>query len=164
MARLVLNFRSSEFLVSSDGRRPFELVYHGQFDDSRPSNNVRVTGRDLSVAIDCVLSGQPVPPNQKPSLENMRRQLDMIGEGLPYQLLVDGTVKFAASKYNISTESDQTTFDTITTNRVNATKSTWLQTSAITSRKQQLKSRKLGLKTAAYECLKQQRTHTKDSR
>ncbi|GFP97819.1 hypothetical protein PHJA_001926000 [Phtheirospermum japonicum] len=28
-----------------DGRRPFELVYHGQFDDSRPSNNVRVTGR-----------------------------------------------------------------------------------------------------------------------
>lgn len=28
-----------------DGRRPFELVYHGQFDDSRPSNNVPVTGR-----------------------------------------------------------------------------------------------------------------------
>ncbi|CAN6197451.1 unnamed protein product [Urochloa humidicola] len=28
-----------------DGRRPFELFYHGQFDDSRPSNNVPVTGR-----------------------------------------------------------------------------------------------------------------------
>ncbi|RVW84981.1 hypothetical protein CK203_037663 [Vitis vinifera] len=35
------------FLFKKDGRRPFELVYHGQFDDSRPSNNVRVTGRSL---------------------------------------------------------------------------------------------------------------------
>ncbi|CAL5384509.1 unnamed protein product [Camellia sinensis] len=33
------------FLFKKDGRRPFELVYHGQFDDSRPSNNVPVTGR-----------------------------------------------------------------------------------------------------------------------
>ncbi|XP_076897145.1 uncharacterized protein LOC143550371 [Bidens hawaiensis] len=56
------------FLFKKDGRRPFELVYHGQFDDSRPSNNVSVTGRDLSLAIDCVLSGQPVPTNQKPSV------------------------------------------------------------------------------------------------
>ena len=30
-----------------DGRRPFELVYHGQFDDSRPSNKMRITGRLL---------------------------------------------------------------------------------------------------------------------
>ncbi|RYR41692.1 hypothetical protein Ahy_A08g038104 [Arachis hypogaea] len=58
-----------EFLLyKKDGRRPFELVYHGQFDDSRPSNNVPVTGRDLSLAIDRVLSGQPVPSEQKPSL------------------------------------------------------------------------------------------------
>ncbi|KAI3758541.1 hypothetical protein L6452_06108 [Arctium lappa] len=56
------------YLFKKDGRRPFELVYHGQFDDSRPSNNVRVTGRDLSLAIDCVLSGQPVATNQKPSV------------------------------------------------------------------------------------------------
>ncbi|XP_058222794.1 uncharacterized protein LOC131332519 [Rhododendron vialii] len=56
------------FLFRKDGRRPFELVYHGQFDDSRPSNNVRVTGRDLSLAIDCVLSGQPVSSVQKPSV------------------------------------------------------------------------------------------------
>ncbi|EXC19922.1 hypothetical protein L484_017899 [Morus notabilis] len=54
------------FLFKKDGRRPFELVYHGQFDDSRPSNNVPVTGRDLSLAIDCVLSGQPVSSVQKP--------------------------------------------------------------------------------------------------
>lgn len=56
------------FLFRKDGRRPFELVYHGQFDDSRPSNNARVTGRDLSLAIDCVLSGQPVSSVQKPSV------------------------------------------------------------------------------------------------
>ncbi|XP_002278020.1 uncharacterized protein LOC100253998 isoform X2 [Vitis vinifera] len=56
------------FLFKKDGRRPFELVYHGQFDDSRPSNNVRVTGRDLSLAIDCVLSGQPISLVQKPSV------------------------------------------------------------------------------------------------
>ncbi|CAA0810015.1 Thioredoxin superfamily protein [Striga hermonthica] len=58
-----------EFLLfKKDGRRPFELVYHGQFDDSRPSSNISVTGRDLSLAIDAVLSGQPVPANQKPSV------------------------------------------------------------------------------------------------
>ncbi|OMO88143.1 Alkyl hydroperoxide reductase subunit C/ Thiol specific antioxidant [Corchorus capsularis] len=54
------------FLFKKDGRRPFELVYHGQFDDSRPSNDVPVTGRDLSLAIDSVLSGQPVSSIQKP--------------------------------------------------------------------------------------------------
>ncbi|XP_058097295.1 uncharacterized protein LOC131242578 isoform X3 [Magnolia sinica] len=56
------------FLFKKDGRRPFELFYHGQFDDSRPSNNVPITGRDLSLAIDCVLSGQPLSSRQKPSV------------------------------------------------------------------------------------------------
>ncbi|KAL3840083.1 hypothetical protein ACJIZ3_024674 [Penstemon smallii] len=56
------------FLFKKDGRRPFELVYHGQFDDSRPTNGVPVTGRDLSLAIDRVLSGQPVSSDQKPSV------------------------------------------------------------------------------------------------
>ncbi|XP_042476060.1 uncharacterized protein LOC122057807 isoform X3 [Macadamia integrifolia] len=51
-----------------EGRRPFELVYHGQFDDSRPSNNVPITGRDLSLAVDCALSCQPLSFVQKPSL------------------------------------------------------------------------------------------------
>uniref|UniRef100_A0A453GM57 Thioredoxin domain-containing protein n=1 Tax=Aegilops tauschii subsp. strangulata TaxID=200361 RepID=A0A453GM57_AEGTS len=45
------------YLFKKDEQRKFELFYHGQFDDSRPSNNVPVTGRDLSRAIDCVLSG-----------------------------------------------------------------------------------------------------------
>ncbi|KAK4745180.1 hypothetical protein SAY87_011492 [Trapa incisa] len=56
------------FLFKKEGRRPFQLVYHGQFDDSRPSNNIPVTGRDISLAIDCVLSGQPIPSLQKPSV------------------------------------------------------------------------------------------------
>ncbi|XP_010498587.1 PREDICTED: uncharacterized protein LOC104776251 isoform X2 [Camelina sativa] len=56
------------FLYKKDGRRPFELVYHGQFDDSRPSNNIPVSGRDLSLAIDLALSCQPIPSNQKPSV------------------------------------------------------------------------------------------------
>nr|AER41635.1 peroxiredoxin [Oryza officinalis] len=54
------------YLFKKDGRRPFELFYHGQFDDSRPSNNVPVTGRDLSRAIDCALSGQELPFVPKP--------------------------------------------------------------------------------------------------
>jgi peroxiredoxin len=44
------------------------LVYRGQLDDSRPSNGVPVTGRDLRAAIDAVLAGKPVPEPQKPSI------------------------------------------------------------------------------------------------
>jgi peroxiredoxin len=44
------------------------LVYRGQFDDSRPGNNVTPTGRDLRAAADAVLAGKPVPVAQKPSI------------------------------------------------------------------------------------------------
>jgi peroxiredoxin len=44
------------------------LVYRGQFDDSRPGNGVPVTGKDLRAALDAVLVGKPVDPNQKPSI------------------------------------------------------------------------------------------------
>ena len=44
------------------------LVYRGQLDDSRPSNRLPVTGRDLRAAIDAVLAGQLVERNQKPSI------------------------------------------------------------------------------------------------
>lgn len=44
------------------------LVYRGQFDDSRPGNNVPVTGRDLREAIDAVLAHRQVNSDQKPSL------------------------------------------------------------------------------------------------
>ncbi len=45
-----------------------KLVYRGQFDDSRPGNGVPVTGKDLRAALDAVLAGKPVPPDQKPSI------------------------------------------------------------------------------------------------
>jgi peroxiredoxin len=44
------------------------LAYRGQFDDSRPGNNVPVTGKDLRTAIESVLAGKTVPASQKPSL------------------------------------------------------------------------------------------------
>jgi hypothetical protein len=37
-------------------------------DDSRPGNNVPVTGRDLRAALDAVLAGKPVTIEQKPSM------------------------------------------------------------------------------------------------
>ena len=44
------------------------LVYRGQFDGSRPGNSFPVTGADLRAAADAVLAGQPVSPEQKPSI------------------------------------------------------------------------------------------------
>ncbi|MDR3634719.1 MAG: thioredoxin family protein [Isosphaeraceae bacterium] len=49
-----------------DGARA--LVYRGQMDDSRPGNNLPVTGKDLRVALDAVLAGRPVSNSQKPSI------------------------------------------------------------------------------------------------
>jgi peroxiredoxin len=54
-----------EFYVFDALRR---LVYRGQLDDSRPGNNIPVTGRDVRAALDAVLSGKPVDPNQKPGI------------------------------------------------------------------------------------------------
>ena len=44
------------------------LVYRGQFDASRPGNDVPVTGNDLRAALDAVIAGQPVNPDQRPSI------------------------------------------------------------------------------------------------
>jgi len=45
-----------------------KLVYRGQFDDSRPGNGIPVTGKDLRAALDAVLAGKPIPPDQKASV------------------------------------------------------------------------------------------------
>lgn len=52
------------FLFDADRK----LVYRGQFDGSRPGNNVPVTGVDLRAAVDAVLVGRPVADEQKPSI------------------------------------------------------------------------------------------------
>lgn len=44
------------------------LVYRGQFDDSRPSNGLPVTGKDLRAALDAILAGQHVSSDQRPSI------------------------------------------------------------------------------------------------
>ncbi len=46
----------------------FKLVYRGQLDDSRPSLDIPVTGKDLRNAIDCLLAEKPITEDQKPSL------------------------------------------------------------------------------------------------
>ena len=52
------------FLFDAD----LDLVYRGQLDDSRPSLDIPVTGKDLRSAIDALLSNQPISSEQKPSL------------------------------------------------------------------------------------------------
>jgi peroxiredoxin len=54
-----------DFFLFDRGRR---LVYRGQFDASRPGNDVPVTGKDLRAALDALLDGKPVPKNQKASI------------------------------------------------------------------------------------------------
>ena len=53
-----------DFFVFDGDRR---LVYRGQLDDSRPSNDRPVDGRDLRAALDAVLAGRAVGAEQKPS-------------------------------------------------------------------------------------------------
>ncbi|VAX36161.1 Alkyl hydroperoxide reductase and/or thiol-specific antioxidant family (AhpC/TSA) protein [hydrothermal vent metagenome] len=45
-----------------------KLVYRGEFDASRPGNNIEVTGKDLRAACDAALAGNDVPTNQMPSI------------------------------------------------------------------------------------------------
>lgn len=44
------------------------LCYRGQFDDSRPSNGKKVTGKDLRAACDALVAGKPAPTEQHPSI------------------------------------------------------------------------------------------------
>lgn len=52
------------FLFDQDRR----LVYRGQLDDSRPGNDVPVTGRDLRAAAAALLAGEPISADQRPSI------------------------------------------------------------------------------------------------
>lgn len=48
--------------------KDLKCVYRGQLDDSRPGNLIPVTGRDIRAALDSILRGEPVNPDQKPSV------------------------------------------------------------------------------------------------
>jgi peroxiredoxin len=52
------------FLFDRDAR----LVYHGQFDGSRPGNAIPVTGADLRAACEALLRGTAVRADQTPSV------------------------------------------------------------------------------------------------
>ncbi|MFC4076147.1 thioredoxin family protein [Salinithrix halophila] len=54
-----------DFFVFDGGLR---LAYRGQLDDSRPGNDIPVTGESIRKALDHLLKGEPVPEEQKPSL------------------------------------------------------------------------------------------------
>ena len=52
------------FLFDAD----LKLAYRGQLDDSRPGNDIPVTGTDLRAALDAVIAGKPAAETQKPSM------------------------------------------------------------------------------------------------
>lgn len=54
-----------DFFLFDENR---ELVYRGQFDDSRPGNNEPVTGQDLRNAVDLLLEDGSVIEDQTPSM------------------------------------------------------------------------------------------------
>ena len=45
-----------------------KLIYRGQLDDSRPGNNIPITGNDLRKAIVSLIDGKEIEKNQKPSI------------------------------------------------------------------------------------------------
>lgn len=53
-----------DFFLFDENRK---LVYRGQLDDSRPGNG-EPTGRDLRAALDALLVGKSVSPDQKPGI------------------------------------------------------------------------------------------------
>ena len=48
--------------------KDLRLVYRGQLDDSRPGNEIPVTGKDIRHALDCLINNEPVPQEQRPSI------------------------------------------------------------------------------------------------
>ncbi|TYB77022.1 thioredoxin family protein [Bizionia myxarmorum] len=48
--------------------KDLKLVYRGQLDDSRPGNDIPVTGSDLRHAINCIIENTENTQTQKPSM------------------------------------------------------------------------------------------------
>ena len=45
-----------------------KLIYRGQLDDSRPGNNIPLSGSDIRTVFNCVLESKEITINQKPSI------------------------------------------------------------------------------------------------
>ncbi len=48
--------------------KELELVYRGQLDDSRPGNDISVSGKGIRHALDCLINNKPVPTIQRASI------------------------------------------------------------------------------------------------
>ncbi len=48
--------------------KDLKLVYRGQFDDSRPGNDLLITGKDLRLALEHIIAGNEITFKQKPSI------------------------------------------------------------------------------------------------
>ena len=48
--------------------KDLKLVYRGQLDDSRPSNQIPSDGKDMRAALDAILAGEKPSPRQRPSI------------------------------------------------------------------------------------------------
>lgn len=51
-----------------DNRNDLACIYRGRFDGSTPGNNIPVTGEDLTLALDNLLTNQPISHIQHPSI------------------------------------------------------------------------------------------------
>ncbi len=65
IARAYSAVATPDFFLFDENRK---LVYRGQYDDTRPKGKSPATGKDLRAAVDAVLAGQLVSPDQKKSV------------------------------------------------------------------------------------------------
>ena len=52
------------FIFNAD----LQLTYRGQLDDSRPGNEIKVSGKDIRAALDAMINKESISPLQKPSI------------------------------------------------------------------------------------------------
>ena len=65
VARAYKAVSTPEFYLFDDNRK---LVYRGRLDESRRHSDIPVTGRELRNAMEALLAGRAIDPDQKPSI------------------------------------------------------------------------------------------------
>lgn len=66
--QVAISYRAActpDFFLFDENHR---LVYRGQYDGSRPGNNIAVDGHDMSAAVDALLAGNEITGDQIPSV------------------------------------------------------------------------------------------------
>lgn len=65
IARAYFAACTPDFSIFDAGKK---CIYRGQLDDSRPGNDLPVTGRNLRLVLDALCLGKTIDANQKPSI------------------------------------------------------------------------------------------------